>query len=78
MSRPRAGRAAREDLRASRWGFDADDALYLLGPLLWLPATIRFGATTLAAIGTMGFLILFVGRLARLRRRMAEPLAPAE
>jgi archaetidylinositol phosphate synthase len=69
---------AGEKILASRWGFDADDALYLLGPLLWLPAEIRFGATVLAAIGTTSFLILFVSRLARLRRRLAQPIAPAE
>jgi archaetidylinositol phosphate synthase len=63
---------------ASRWGFDADDGLYLLGPLLWLPASFRFGATALAAMATLGFLMLFVSRLTRLRRQMAAPIAPAE
>ena len=56
---------------ASRWGFDADDALYLLGPLLWLPVAVRLGATVLAALGTGGFLLLFLHRLAGLKRRLA-------
>ena len=64
----------------SRWGFDADDALLLLGPLLWLPANIRLGVTVLAAVGTGGFLLLFLRRLAGLKRRhAADALAkPAE
>ena len=56
---------------ASRWGFDADDALMVLGPLLWLPLDFRLGATVLAAIGTGGFLLFFLHRLAGLRRRLA-------
>ncbi len=56
---------------ASRWGFDADDALYLLGPLLWLPVEVRLGATVLAALGTGGFLLLFLHRLAGLKRKLA-------
>ncbi len=55
----------------SRWGFDADDALYLLGPLLWLPVAVRLGATVLAALGTGGFLLLFLSRLAGLKRKLA-------
>ena len=61
---------------ASRWGFDADDALYLLGPLLWLPASLRFGAVILAALGTTGFLLLFVHRLAGQKRRQAGKAFP--
>ena len=57
---------------ASRWGFDADDALYLLGPVVWLPTELRLAATVLAAIATILFLGLFVRRLARLRRRIAD------
>jgi phosphatidylglycerophosphate synthase len=57
---------------ASRWGFDADDALYLLGPLLWFPPPVRWAATVLAAVATTGFLLLFLRRLARLRRRQAS------
>jgi len=65
---------------ASRWGFDADDALYLLGPLLWFPVDVRLGATVLAAFGTGGFLLLFLRRLAGLKRKLsARALAqPAE
>jgi phosphatidylglycerophosphate synthase len=56
---------------ASRWGFDADDALYLLGPLLWLPVAVRLGAAVLAAVGTSAFLMLFLHRLAGLKRKLA-------
>lgn len=55
----------------SRWGFDADDALYILGPLGWLPETWRFGVTLLAAIGTSVFLLLFLFRLRRLRAALS-------
>ncbi len=64
----------------SRWGFDADDALYILGPLAWLPADLRLGATVLAAVGTSAFLLVFTVRLARLRRRLSrrpDALTPA-
>jgi len=65
---------------ASRWGFDADDALYVLGPLLWLPVDVRLGATVLAAVGTGGFLLLFLHRLAGLKRKLATNVlaGPAE
>ncbi len=65
---------------ASRWGFDADDALYLLGPLLWLPVEVRLIATVLAALGTGGFLLLFLRRLAGLKRKLAAEalVRPAE
>lgn len=63
----------------SRWGFDADDALYILGPLAWLPTDLRLDATALAAVGTAGFLVAFALRLSRLRRRLAEGRdAPAD
>jgi archaetidylinositol phosphate synthase len=52
-------------------GFDADDALYLLGPLVWLPAGVRSVAVVLAGVGTVGFLIFFSFRLARLKARLA-------
>lgn len=57
---------------ASRWGFDADDALYILGPLAWLPEYLRLGAVVLAAVGTAAFLLLFISRLQRLRARLAR------
>lgn len=60
-----------EKILASKWGFDADDALYLLGPLLWFPAAVREVATVLAALATSFFLLLFLRRLAALRRRQA-------
>jgi len=56
---------------ASRWGFDADDGLYLLGPLLWFPAPVRTAAVVMAALATTGFLLLFLRRLARQRRELA-------
>jgi len=60
----------------SRWGFDSDDGLYLLGPLLWLPVDVRICAAMLAALATGGFLVLFLRRLAGLKRRLASnPLA---
>jgi archaetidylinositol phosphate synthase len=62
--------AAGEKILASRWGFDADDGLYLLGPLLWFPTAIRTGAAVLAAVATTGFLLLFLRRRARQRREM--------
>ena len=55
----------------SKWGFDADDALYVLGPLAWLSADLRLGADVLAAVGTTAFLAIFTLRLSRLRRRMS-------
>ncbi len=57
--------AAGDKILASRWGFDADDGLYLLGPLLWFPASVRTGAVVLAAAATLGFLLVFLRRLAR-------------
>ncbi len=54
----------------SRWGFDADDALYILGPLAWLSTDLRLVVTILAAVGTASFLLLFVTRLQRLRARL--------
>jgi archaetidylinositol phosphate synthase len=59
---------------ASRWGFDADDALYILGPLGWLPTPWRLVVTLLAGVGTAAFLLLFVVRLRRLRARLAAGL----
>jgi phosphatidylglycerophosphate synthase len=60
-----------EKILASKWGFDADDALYLLGPLLWFPPVVREVAAVLAAAATSFFLLLFLRRLAALRRRQA-------
>jgi phosphatidylglycerophosphate synthase len=60
-----------EKILASKWGFDADDALYLLGPLLWFPPAVREVAAGLAALATSFFLVLFLRRLAALRRRQA-------
>lgn len=61
----------------SRWGFDADDAYYVLGPLAWLSYAGRFTASVLAVVGTLVFLTVFVVRLSRLRRRTAERSVPA-
>ena len=51
----------------SRWGFDADDALYILGPLGWLPNPLRLAVAILSAGGTAIFLGLFLYRYARLK-----------
>ena len=53
-----------------RWGFDPDDALYLMGPLAWLGwlAPVLLGA----AIGTTGMMLLTGVRLLRLTRRPAR------
>jgi archaetidylinositol phosphate synthase len=59
---------AGDKILASRWGFDADDGLYLLGPLLWFPAPVRLAAAVVAAVATLGFLLLFLRRLARQTR----------
>ncbi len=57
------------DTRAysGRWGFDPDDALYLMGPLAWLGwlSPVLVGA----AVGTTAMLILTSWRLNRLLRR---------
>jgi archaetidylinositol phosphate synthase len=51
---------------SGRWGFDPDDALYLLGPFAWLGwlGPILVGA----AIGTTLMMVISAVRLARLRR----------
>jgi archaetidylinositol phosphate synthase len=51
---------------SGRWGFDPDDALYLMGPLAWLGwlAPILIGAS----IGTTVMMIIIAVRLSRLRR----------
>lgn len=51
---------------SGRWGFDPDDALYLLGPFAWLGwlAPILVGAT----LGTTLMMGISAVRLARLRR----------
>ncbi len=56
---------------ASKWGFDADDALYILGPLAWLPAGGRLIVVLLAGVGTATFLAIFVHRFRRLRAARA-------
>jgi phosphatidylglycerophosphate synthase len=51
---------------SGRWGFDPDDALYLMGPLAWLGwlSPILIGAS----IGTTVMMIITGIRLTRLRR----------
>lgn len=55
---------------AGKWGFDPDDALYLMGPLAWLGwfAPILVGA----AIGTTLMMTITGARLLRLRRDPVE------
>ena len=59
------------DTRAysGRWGFDPDDALYLMGPFAWLGwlGPILVGA----AIGSTAMMTLTGIRLARLKRRLS-------
>lgn len=52
---------------SGRWGFDPDDALYLMGPLAWLGwlGPILIGAS----IGTTVMMIITGIRLTRARRR---------
>jgi hypothetical protein len=52
---------------AGRWGFDPDDALYLMGPLAWLGwlSPVLVGAS----IGATAMMMLTGVRLMRLRRQ---------
>ena len=52
---------------SGRWGFDPDDALYLLGPIVWLGRAALVPAVILAAVGTAGFMLFFAARLSRQR-----------
>jgi archaetidylinositol phosphate synthase len=66
------------DTRAysGRWGFDPDDALYLMGPLAWLGwlSPILVGAS----IGTTGMMLITGIRLLRLSTAPARRLAARE
>ena len=56
------------------WGFDPDDALYLFAPVCWTGSLLLAPCVLLAAIGTTGFMLAFLARLAgALRRRRAHP-----
>jgi archaetidylinositol phosphate synthase len=52
---------------SGRWGFDPDDALYLMGPLAWLGwlSAILVGAS----VGATAMMIITGVRLMRLRRK---------
>lgn len=54
---------------SGRWGFDPDDALYLLGPLAWLGWL--GGVLVGAAIGTTVMMVITAVRLLRLRQQMS-------
>jgi phosphatidylglycerophosphate synthase len=58
---------------SGRWGFDPDDALYLMGPLAWLDwlSPILVGAS----MGASAMMVITGIRLLRLRR--AETVRPA-
>jgi phosphatidylglycerophosphate synthase len=58
---------------SGRWGFDPDDALYLLGPLAWLGwlSLVLIGA----AIGTTLMMIITAIRLLHARRAELRPPA---
>ncbi len=51
---------------AGRWGFDPDDALYLMGPFAWLGwlAPVLFGAS----VGATTFMLITGWRVLRVRR----------
>jgi hypothetical protein len=55
---------------SGRWGFDPDDALYLMGPLAWLGwlAPILVGAS----VGATAVMIITGIRLQRQRRALAH------
>jgi archaetidylinositol phosphate synthase len=55
---------------AGKWGFDPDDALYLMGPLAWLGwlGPVLLGA----AVGTTAMMLLTGLRLLRLRREQVS------
>jgi archaetidylinositol phosphate synthase len=54
---------------AGRWGFDPDDALYLMGPLAWLGwlSFVLVGAT----VGTTVMMAITAVRLLRLRQNVS-------
>jgi archaetidylinositol phosphate synthase len=54
---------------SGRWGFDPDDALYLMGPLAWLGWLTPVLAG--ASVGTTAAMIVMGVRLLRLRRAAA-------
>ncbi len=55
---------------SGRWGFDPDDALYLMGPLAWLGwlSPILVGA----AIGATVIMVITAVRLRQLRRQQVS------
>ena len=55
------------------WGFDPDDALYLLAPVVWLGRAALVPAVILAAFGTTGFMLAFATRLLHQRRMKRLP-----
>ena len=52
------------------WGFQPDDALYLLGPAAWTGALLLAPAVLLSAIATIVMAVVIWVRLERLRRRV--------
>ena len=52
------------------WGFQPDDALYLLGPAAWTGALLLAPAVLLSAIATSVMAVVIWVRLERLRRRV--------
>lgn len=53
------------------WGFQPDDALYLLGPAVWVGAVLVAPMVLLSAIATSIMAVVIWVRLERLRRRVA-------
>ena len=57
------------------WGFQPDDALYLLGPAAWTGALLLAPAVLLSAIATSIMAVVIWVRLERLRRRVKASAA---
>jgi len=59
-----------EKAYAGRWGFDLDDGLYLLAPLIWL--NLMEWVLLGAAVVTTVMAVVILVRLRRLQRRLAR------
>ena len=69
-------RGTPEKAYAGRWGFDVDDGLYLIAPLIWLHLMSFVLAG--AAIATFILAVVIVVRLRRLQSRaMRDATAPS-
>jgi archaetidylinositol phosphate synthase len=57
----------------SKWGFDLDDGLYLLAPLIWLQ--LMSYVVVAAGVVTLVMAVVITARLARLRARLGRTSA---